>query len=104
MALIERVIMKTYKIQVFDKNGKQLYGLYADDSNREDRLAAAMKLHREGETTLIDEDITAEIEAEKAAVEADKQERQAIKAIWKDIQDPAAKRILKILLKDMYGK
>ena len=62
-------IDKTYKIQVFrNSDNKQLYGLYADDSNRANRLANAMKYHKPGETILINIDITSEISAKEKKI------------------------------------
>jgi hypothetical protein len=56
----------TYKIQVFrNSDNFQLYGLYADESEREQRLAEAMVFHVPGETALVNEDITEEISAKK---------------------------------------
>ena len=38
-----------------------------------------------------------------AEIEEDRAERKSIKKLWKQIQDPAAKKILKRIIKDYYG-
>jgi hypothetical protein len=56
----------TFKIQVFRaSDNKQLYGLHANDANKDKRLADAMKFHNPPFTILVNDNITAEIEAKK---------------------------------------
>ncbi len=38
-----------------------------------------------------------------AEIEEEQAERKSIKKLWKQIQDPAAKKILKRIIKDYYG-
>lgn len=81
-------IMSVFKIQVFRvSDGEQLYGLHADDSNRVERLAAAMLLHTPPLTTLVDEDITAEEQAKKDKVSARKAILKDKRASTKDRVD-----------------
>jgi hypothetical protein len=77
--------MKTYKIQVFRKeDNKQIYGLHADDSNREERLAEAMKLHTPPKTKLVNKDITKEMSDKK---EKKKKRKQKLKDKTAKLED-----------------
>jgi hypothetical protein len=57
---------KTYLIQVIRiADGEQLYGLHSNESDKNQRLSDANKLHVAGQTNLIFRDITAEIAAKE---------------------------------------
>ena len=96
---------KIFKIQVFDKDNNQLYGLYAKEEEYQQRLNEAMVFHNGLDTTLINEDITDIIEAERIEKENRlaeiEQIKKAINLIDASDKPVWEKRLLKRLVKEL---
>jgi len=94
---------KTYKIQVFrNSDNQQLYGLYAKEHKKAQRVKEAQKLHIGGETRMIVEDITQQLADEKQSHLDAIEERKSFKVLVNSVSDPIVRKILKRIVKDFY--